>query len=242
MNRAADGVVGSRRMKIASNGELSSSLGSASLPPSLSSPSIAANGVVGSRWRGGHTENKRWEKSPSWPPASLGHRLARPLPLHLPLSPPPFLETSSLNHQICAAQPPPPSAISPPQKPPPSAISASIAQSFNLLKNLKLVKDAFSQRLGVEALGRVKPKVDPLLCSCGAPAIRPSLRPRQNREDEFDLDLEDLMAMEAIWLSIQYKEAILAYAILLKIENDKNGLDTKVEKHDSSVQKQIKDN
>nr|GMC72646.1 E3 ubiquitin-protein ligase DA2L-like isoform X1 [Ipomoea batatas] len=38
---------------------------------------------------------------------------------------------------------------------------------------------------------------------CGAPAIRPSLRPRQNREDEFDLDLEDLMVMEAIWLSIQ---------------------------------------
>lgn len=28
-------------------------------------------------------------------------------------------------------------------------------------------------------------------------------RPRQNREDGFDLDLEDIMVMEAIWLSIQ---------------------------------------
>ncbi|KAI8011700.1 E3 ubiquitin-protein ligase DA2 [Camellia lanceoleosa] len=32
---------------------------------------------------------------------------------------------------------------------------------------------------------------------------RQSLRPRQNRDDEFDLDLEDVMIMEAIWLSIQ---------------------------------------
>ncbi|CAA2973920.1 Hypothetical predicted protein [Olea europaea subsp. europaea] len=30
-----------------------------------------------------------------------------------------------------------------------------------------------------------------------------SARPRQNREDEIDLDLEDIMVMEAIWLSIQ---------------------------------------
>ncbi|XP_022854030.1 uncharacterized protein LOC111375438 isoform X2 [Olea europaea var. sylvestris] len=30
-----------------------------------------------------------------------------------------------------------------------------------------------------------------------------SIRPRQNREDEIDLDLEDIMVMEAIWLSIQ---------------------------------------
>nr|GMD45648.1 hypothetical protein Iba_chr10dCG12100 [Ipomoea batatas] len=96
MNRAADGVVGLRRMKIASSGELSSSLGSASLPPSLSSPSTAANGVVGSHWRGGHAGNRRWEKSPSWPPAYLGHHLARLLPLHPPLSPPPFSKTSSL--------------------------------------------------------------------------------------------------------------------------------------------------
>ncbi|KAL0353908.1 UNVERIFIED_CONTAM: E3 ubiquitin-protein ligase DA2 [Sesamum angustifolium] len=35
------------------------------------------------------------------------------------------------------------------------------------------------------------------------PAIRPPPRQRQNREDEFDLDLEDIMVMEAIWLSIQ---------------------------------------
>ncbi|KAL6570571.1 hypothetical protein OROGR_000121 [Orobanche gracilis] len=34
-------------------------------------------------------------------------------------------------------------------------------------------------------------------------ALRPSPRQRQNREDEFDLDLEDIMVMEAIWLSIQ---------------------------------------
>ncbi|XP_059662808.1 E3 ubiquitin-protein ligase DA2L-like [Cornus florida] len=32
---------------------------------------------------------------------------------------------------------------------------------------------------------------------------RRPLRPRQNRDDEFDLDLEDIMVMEAIWLSIQ---------------------------------------
>ncbi|KAL8087915.1 E3 ubiquitin-protein ligase DA2L-like [Apium graveolens] len=34
-------------------------------------------------------------------------------------------------------------------------------------------------------------------------SIRQPLRLRQNREDEFDLDLEDVMVMEAIWLSIQ---------------------------------------
>ncbi|KAK6157469.1 hypothetical protein DH2020_011717 [Rehmannia glutinosa] len=34
-------------------------------------------------------------------------------------------------------------------------------------------------------------------------AVRPPPRQRQNREDEFDLDLEDIMVMEAIWLSIQ---------------------------------------
>nr|GMD55707.1 hypothetical protein Iba_chr11dCG10540 [Ipomoea batatas] len=80
MNRAADGVVCSQRMKIASSGEFSSSSGNASLSPSLSSPSTVATGIVGSRWRGGHTGNRRWEKSPSMPPASLGHRLAPPLP------------------------------------------------------------------------------------------------------------------------------------------------------------------
>lgn len=36
-----------------------------------------------------------------------------------------------------------------------------------------------------------------------AATIRQPLRSRQNREDEFDLDLEDIMVMEAIWLSIQ---------------------------------------
>ncbi|KAL3613726.1 E3 ubiquitin-protein ligase da2 [Castilleja foliolosa] len=36
-----------------------------------------------------------------------------------------------------------------------------------------------------------------------ASAIRPPPRQRQNREDDFDLDLEDIMVMEAIWLSIQ---------------------------------------
>lgn len=35
------------------------------------------------------------------------------------------------------------------------------------------------------------------------PSMRQALPPRQNREDEFDLDLEDIMVMEAIWLSIQ---------------------------------------
>ncbi|XP_027170837.1 E3 ubiquitin-protein ligase DA2L-like isoform X1 [Coffea eugenioides] len=38
---------------------------------------------------------------------------------------------------------------------------------------------------------------------CAAPVVRQPLRSRQNREDEFDLDLEDIMVMEAIWLSIQ---------------------------------------
>ncbi|KAA8526684.1 hypothetical protein F0562_008113 [Nyssa sinensis] len=36
--------------------------------------------------------------------------------------------------------------------------------------------------------------------------IRQPLRPRQNRDDDFDLDLEDIMLMEAIWLSIQENE------------------------------------
>lgn len=35
------------------------------------------------------------------------------------------------------------------------------------------------------------------------PSMRQPLPSRQNREDEFDLDLEDIMVMEAIWLSIQ---------------------------------------
>lgn len=37
------------------------------------------------------------------------------------------------------------------------------------------------------------------------PSMRQALSPRQNREDDFDLDLdlEDIMVMEAIWLSIQ---------------------------------------
>ncbi|CAH9096103.1 unnamed protein product [Cuscuta europaea] len=39
--------------------------------------------------------------------------------------------------------------------------------------------------------------------TCSAPTIQEPLLPRQNREDEFDLDLEDIMVMEAIWLSIQ---------------------------------------
>uniref|UniRef100_A0A5B7ARE2 Putative RING-type E3 ubiquitin ligase n=1 Tax=Davidia involucrata TaxID=16924 RepID=A0A5B7ARE2_DAVIN len=36
-----------------------------------------------------------------------------------------------------------------------------------------------------------------------ASTIRQPVRSRQNRDDEFDLDLEDIMVMEAIWLSIQ---------------------------------------
>ncbi|KAF8408873.1 hypothetical protein HHK36_004942 [Tetracentron sinense] len=36
-----------------------------------------------------------------------------------------------------------------------------------------------------------------------APTIRQPLLSRLNRENEFDLDLEDIMVMEAIWLSIQ---------------------------------------
>ncbi|KAL2245549.1 uncharacterized protein LOC105165514 [Sesamum indicum] len=35
------------------------------------------------------------------------------------------------------------------------------------------------------------------------PTMRLPPRQRQNRDDEFDLDLEDIMVMEAIWLSIQ---------------------------------------
>ncbi|GMP66259.1 hypothetical protein CsSME_00026685 [Camellia sinensis var. sinensis] len=35
------------------------------------------------------------------------------------------------------------------------------------------------------------------------PSRRQSVRLRQNRDDDFDLDLEDIMVMEAIWLSIQ---------------------------------------
>ncbi|XP_009596975.1 E3 ubiquitin-protein ligase DA2L [Nicotiana tabacum] len=39
--------------------------------------------------------------------------------------------------------------------------------------------------------------------TCAASTIRQPQRMRQNREDDFDLDLEDIMVMEAIWLSIQ---------------------------------------
>ncbi|KAK3027282.1 hypothetical protein RJ639_041103 [Escallonia herrerae] len=39
--------------------------------------------------------------------------------------------------------------------------------------------------------------------SRAASTLRQPLLPRQNRDDDFDLDLEDIMVMEAIWLSIQ---------------------------------------
>ncbi|KAL5571506.1 hypothetical protein UlMin_021103 [Ulmus minor] len=39
--------------------------------------------------------------------------------------------------------------------------------------------------------------------SCAVSTIRQPLQPRGNRDDEFDVDLEDIMVMEAIWLSIQ---------------------------------------
>ncbi|KAK1581370.1 hypothetical protein Q3G72_005501 [Acer saccharum] len=39
--------------------------------------------------------------------------------------------------------------------------------------------------------------------SCATPMIRQPSRLRTNGDDEFDLDLEELMVMEAIWLSIQ---------------------------------------
>ncbi|XP_044474048.1 E3 ubiquitin-protein ligase DA2-like [Mangifera indica] len=39
--------------------------------------------------------------------------------------------------------------------------------------------------------------------SRATPFIRQPSHPTQNRDDEFDLDLEDIMVMEAIWLSIQ---------------------------------------
>ncbi|XP_058095341.1 E3 ubiquitin-protein ligase GW2-like [Magnolia sinica] len=46
-------------------------------------------------------------------------------------------------------------------------------------------------------------EVMPYQGSRAAPAIRHPSHSRQNREDEFDLDLEEIMVMEAIWLSIQ---------------------------------------
>lgn len=39
--------------------------------------------------------------------------------------------------------------------------------------------------------------------SCATPMVRPPPAARANRDDEFDVDLEDIMVMEAIWLSIQ---------------------------------------
>jgi hypothetical protein len=39
--------------------------------------------------------------------------------------------------------------------------------------------------------------------SCATPMVRPHPATRANRDDEFDVDLEDIMVMEAIWLSIQ---------------------------------------
>ncbi|XP_068665406.1 E3 ubiquitin-protein ligase DA2L-like [Aristolochia californica] len=45
--------------------------------------------------------------------------------------------------------------------------------------------------------------VAPSQYSCTMPSIRHPSNLRQNREDDFDLDLEDIMVMEAIWLSMQ---------------------------------------
>ncbi|KAK7401703.1 hypothetical protein VNO78_13387 [Psophocarpus tetragonolobus] len=39
--------------------------------------------------------------------------------------------------------------------------------------------------------------------SCATSVVRPNAITRTNRDDEFDVDLEDIMVMEAIWLSIQ---------------------------------------
>ncbi|KAG5117673.1 hypothetical protein JHK84_043786 [Glycine max] len=39
--------------------------------------------------------------------------------------------------------------------------------------------------------------------SCATSVVRPNATTRTNRDDEFDVDLEDIMVMEAIWLSIQ---------------------------------------
>ncbi|KAK2423088.1 E3 ubiquitin-protein ligase DA2L [Trifolium repens] len=39
--------------------------------------------------------------------------------------------------------------------------------------------------------------------SCATPMVRQPPATRANRDDEFDVDLEDIMVMEAIWLSIQ---------------------------------------
>ncbi|KAL2331181.1 hypothetical protein Fmac_018762 [Flemingia macrophylla] len=39
--------------------------------------------------------------------------------------------------------------------------------------------------------------------SCATSVARPNATTRTNRDDEFDVDLEDIMVMEAIWLSIQ---------------------------------------
>ncbi|KAG1330295.1 E3 ubiquitin-protein ligase GW2 [Cocos nucifera] len=43
--------------------------------------------------------------------------------------------------------------------------------------------------------------------SCSAPASTRPSHSRQNRDDNFDLDLEEIMVMEAIWLSIQEQES-----------------------------------
>ncbi|KAF4393014.1 hypothetical protein G4B88_012009 [Cannabis sativa] len=46
-------------------------------------------------------------------------------------------------------------------------------------------------------------EIDSSQDSCAASMCRPPLPSRVHREEEFDLDLEDLMVIEAIWLSIQ---------------------------------------
>ncbi|XP_027341820.1 E3 ubiquitin-protein ligase DA2L-like isoform X2 [Abrus precatorius] len=50
--------------------------------------------------------------------------------------------------------------------------------------------------------------------SCATPMVRPHAASRTNRDDEFDVDLEDIMVMEAIWLSIQEngRQRNLSYA------------------------------
>ncbi|KAL6999254.1 hypothetical protein U1Q18_000415 [Sarracenia purpurea var. burkii] len=73
-----------------------------------------------------------------------------------------------------------------------------------------------SSSIGTMAPGEVEFDILPVPCFASSvegeeivslqepcPSTRQSIRPRQNRDDEFDLDLEETMVMEAIWLSIQ---------------------------------------
>ncbi|XXG90412.1 hypothetical protein AAC387_Pa12g2186 [Persea americana] len=77
-----------------------------------------------------------------------------------------------------------------------SGITTPGEVEYRDVSSSSLAASSFSFPAQVDGIG---PSQEPHAAS----AIRRPSTPRQNREDEFDLDLNDIMLMEAIWRSIQ---------------------------------------